>query len=213
MSCSCSSCARRRDESLLRGKGAIEWSRRESTTRRYRDEHRTARARVLVRILFTNARSLFYPRYPRHDSTSASSHDPPFIFDDRLRFLRLVCVLSRHPPVCSLRFTSRSATSNEPKYARIPSRRPGDGTRDEARAREPARVREARGCPAPSRFSLFVSFRLFETRGGEKPSAPRRARRRAGRRARAETRARALIAYRHHARAPLSSTRPRIAAP
>ena len=31
MSCSCSSCARRRDESLW-GKGGIEWSRRESTT-------------------------------------------------------------------------------------------------------------------------------------------------------------------------------------
>lgn len=214
MSCSCSSCARRRDESLLRGKGAIEWSRRESTTRRYRDEHRTARARTCTDTFHECAIAFLSTVHPRHDSTSASSHDPPFIFDDRLRFLRLVCVFtSRHPPVCSLRFTSRSATSNEPKYARIPSRRPGDGTRDEARAREPARVREARGCPAPSRFSLFVSFRLFETRGGEKPSAPRRARRRAGRRARAETRARALIAYRHHARAPLSSTRPRIAAP
>ena len=163
MSCSCSSCARRRDESLLRGKGAIEWSRRESTTRRYRDEHRTARARTCTDTFHECAIAFLSRVHPRHDSTSASSHDPPFIFDDRLRFLRLVCVLSRHPPVCSLRFTSRSATSNEPKYARIPSRRPGDGTRDEARAREPARVREARGCPRlPD--SRFLSLSAFSRR-------------------------------------------------
>ena len=140
MSCSCSSCARRRDESPC-GKGAY----------------------------FSRTRSLFYPRSIHvTSSTSASSHDPPFLFDGPSEiFTSRLRSRSRHPPMCSLRFTSRSATSNEPKYARIPSRRPGNGTRDEARARKPARVREARG----RRFSLFVSFRLFQTRGDEKPKA------------------------------------------
>jgi len=100
MSCSCSSCARRRDESLLRGKGAIEWSRRESTTRRYRDEHRTARARTCTDTFHECAIAFLSRVHPRHDSTSASSHDPPFIFDDRLRFLRLVCVLALGTPRC-----------------------------------------------------------------------------------------------------------------
>ena len=96
MSCSCSSCARRRDESLLRGKGAIEWSRRDSMTRRYRDEHRTARARTFHECAIAFLSTV----HPRHESTSASSHDPPFIFDDRLRFLRLVCVLALGTPRC-----------------------------------------------------------------------------------------------------------------
>ena len=100
MSCSCSSCARRRDESLLRGKGAIEWSRRESMTRRYRDEHRTARARTCTDTFHECAIAFLSTVHPRHDSTSASSHDPPFIFDDRLRFLRLVCVLALGTPRC-----------------------------------------------------------------------------------------------------------------
>ena len=100
MSCSCSSCARRRDESLLRGKGAIEWSRRESMTRRYRDEHRTARARTCTDTFHECAIAFLSTVHPRHESTSASSHDPPFIFDDRLRFLRLVCVLALGTPRC-----------------------------------------------------------------------------------------------------------------
>ena len=100
MSCSCSSCARRRDESLLRGKGAIEWSRRESMTRRYRDEHRTARARTCTDTFHECAIAFLSTVHPRHDSTSASSHDQPFIFDDRLRFLRLVCVLALGTPRC-----------------------------------------------------------------------------------------------------------------
>lgn len=213
MSCSCSSCARRRDESLLRGKGAIERSRRESTTRRYRDEHRTARARTCTDTFHECAIAFLSTVHPRHDSTSASSHDPPFIFDDRLRFLRLVCVLALGTPRC-VHFASLHAARHRTNRSTRAYLR---GDLAMVRATKPARASPrafakraaARAFPILA-FCLFPPFRDARWRKTQRASTGRR---RAGRRARAETRARALIAYRHHAPAPLSSTRPRIAAP
>ena len=216
MSCSCSSCARRRDESLLRGKGAIEWSRRESTTRRYRDEHRTARARTCTDTFHECAIAFLSTVHPRHDGTSASSHDPPFIFDgpsDRVRFLRRAAFSLSAPPgvFASLHFTQRDIERTEARahtfaatwrwYARR-------GPRARARARSRS-ARLPRAFPILA-FCLFPPFRDARWRKTQRASTGRR---RAGRRARAETRARAFFAYRHHARAPLSSTRPRIAPP
>ena len=210
MSCSCSSCARRRDESLLRGKGAIEWSRRESMTRRYRDEHRTARARTCTDTFHECAIAFLSTVHPRHESTSASSHDPPFIFDDRLRFLRLVCVLALGTPRC-VHFASLHAARHRTNRSTRAYLR---GDLAMVRATKPARASPRAFAKRAAVDSRFFSLSAFSRREVTKNlDGPRRARRRAGRRARAETRARALIAYRHHARAPLSSTRPRIAAP
>lgn len=185
MSCSCSSCARRRDESPC-GKGAY-----------------FSRTHTCIRF-FIHGPSTSHRPHPRRVTTRH------FFSMDRLRFLRLVCVLALGTPRC-VHFASLHAARHRTNRSTRAYLR---GDLAMVRATKPARASPRAFAKRAAVDSRFLSLSAFSRREVTKNlDGPRRARRRAGRRARAETRARAFLAYRHHARAPLSSTRPRIAAP
>ena len=135
------------------------------------------------------------------------------------RFFRLLLhrFLFSAPPGA---FTRRGATSNEPKHARILSRRLSDGTRHEAPARASPRAFAKRAGNPRVPILAFVFCSLFRDRRGENPvastGAPSRGETRARRNVSARVprerrRARAPLVRHTTPRGPLTEAPPRIA--
>ena len=135
MSCSCSSCARRRDESPC-GKGAY----------------------------FSRTRSLFYPR----SICPSTSHRPHprrvttrhFFSMDRLRFLRLVCVLALGTPRC-VHFASLHAARHRTNRSTRAYLR---GDLAMVRATKPARASPRAFAKRAAVDSRFLSLSAFSRR-------------------------------------------------
>ena len=154
MSCSCSSCARRRDESVRKGS-----------------------------LLFANAIAFLSTVHPRHESTSASSHDPPFLFDRPSEiFTSRLRSRSRHPRLL-VHFASLHAARHRTNRSTRAYLR---GDLAMVRATKPARASPRAFAKHAAVDSRFLSLSAFSRR--EVTKNPKRAS--TGPSSRGETRAR-----------------------